>query len=370
MNICHTINDLSRGGAETHLLSLVKVQLQKGHKVSVLLLGRDLSNFFSLEDDFKSLKINIFRLKGPKKIQGLNPISIIKAVNIFKKENFDIIHTHSPRSNLLTYVSLRLITTQSKHIVSIHGKYGTYLQGNKLVDLFRSRFVSLLSKIWEKSDGVIVISESIKKWLFNINPKILPKVINYGIEIPLLENFINNDKEFCIGFLGKLNKNKGIEDLLFAFHHLEEQNSITGKKLKLIIGGVGQETYLNKIQQKVNDKNIEFLGYVEDRKSFFKSLNLFVFPSYSEGLGLVLLEAMAHGVVTLTRNVSPMNHIIKDQYNGYLFNSNEELINKVKIASLLSNSERKELLANGSKTIVNSYSIIQMYSSINHVYQN
>ena len=40
MNICHVINDLSRGGAETHLLSLVKIQIKEGHKVSVILLGK------------------------------------------------------------------------------------------------------------------------------------------------------------------------------------------------------------------------------------------------------------------------------------------------------------------------------------------
>ena len=65
MNICHVINDLSRGGAETHLLSLVKVQIEEGHKVAIILLGNDLDNFISLEEEFNLLDISLIRFRGP-----------------------------------------------------------------------------------------------------------------------------------------------------------------------------------------------------------------------------------------------------------------------------------------------------------------
>ena len=45
MKICHVINDLSRGGAESHLYSLVKLQREAGHDISVMLLGSDLKYF-------------------------------------------------------------------------------------------------------------------------------------------------------------------------------------------------------------------------------------------------------------------------------------------------------------------------------------
>ena len=44
------------------------------------------------------------RFKGPKKLQGINPLSIIKGINYFKNYDFDIVHTHSPRSDLLVYL--------------------------------------------------------------------------------------------------------------------------------------------------------------------------------------------------------------------------------------------------------------------------
>ena len=208
MKICHVINDLSRGGAETHLYTLVKLQIEKGYDVSILLLGKDLSDFTSLEGDFVSLKVKITRFEGPKKLQGINPWSIINGIKYFKNHDFDIVHTHSPRSDFLVYLCSLSLSKSLKRIVTIHGKYGTYLQGNYFIDLLRKIFVKQQSKIWKTAANVIVISESIKDWLKQLNPSINPIVIPYGIEVLQMTNddkFKNNN----LGYLGKLNKNKG-----------------------------------------------------------------------------------------------------------------------------------------------------------------
>ena len=80
--------------------------------------------------------------------------------------------------------------------------------------------------------------------------------------------------------------------------------------------------FLNK---NVQDKST-FLGYVEDQSKYFESIDLFVFPSFSEGLGLVLLEAMSYQKICITRNVEPMNQFINNE-NGYLsvYKHNESL---------------------------------------------
>ena len=369
MNICHVINDLSRGGAETHLLSLVKVQIEEGHKISIILLGNDLDNFISLEEEFSLLDISLIRFRGPKKIQGFNPFSLIQAIKIFNSREFDIIHSHSPRSNLLTHFAKKYSKYNTKHIITIHGKYGTYLQGNKQVDAIRSYFMSYLTKIWEQSQQVIVISESIQEWLETLNPKISPVVIKYGIEIPLV-NKINSSNKFTIGFLGKLNQNKGIEDLLSVYKEIQPHSNSRDFNISLLVGGVGQEAYVNKLKQSVEGMNVNFLGYVSDRKDFFSSLDLFVFPSYSEGLGLVLLEAMAHGVLSITRDVTPMNNIIKDRETGFLFKNNNDLQDKISNIMKIDSTTAIQLQNNASETIKNSYSILQMYSRINKVYNN
>ena len=367
MKICHVINDLSRGGAESHLYSLVKLQIEKGHDVSVLLLGKDLHNFVSLENEFTSLNLNLTRFKGPKKLQGINPISIYKAISYFKKKRFDIIHTHSPRSDLLAYSSNLFLKNKGKRIVTIHGKYGTYLQGNFLIDFLRKIFIKQQSKIWEKANKVIVISESIRDWLEKLNSSIKPTVIPYGVEIQEVsqKNKLANP---TLGYLGKLNKNKGIEDLINVYTKFQEKENSSNFELSLLIGGTGSENYIKSLKNKIKDNNVKFLGYVEDRYSFFESIEIFVFPSYSEGLGLVLLEAMAHGVICITRDVTPMNSIVDNEENGFLFKDNKELLEKIEMVLNLNSTEKNKLVESAIKKIEKSYSIMQMYLSTEKAY--
>ena len=366
MKICHVINDLSRGGAETHLYSLVKLQIEGGYDVSILLLGKDQLNFVSLENQFSDLNVNLLRFKGPKKMQGINPLSIYRGIGYFKNNKFDIIHTHTPRSDLLVYISNLFISNKSKRIVTIHGKYGTYLQGNYFIDLLRKIFVKQLSKIWYTAANVIVISESIKDWLKHLNPSINPTVIPYGIEVQPMTN--NKSNTSTLGYLGKLNKNKGIEDLIDVYANLLKKENFNKLELNLLIGGVGSENYIKNLNKKISNKNIQFLGYVEDRYSFFNSIEIFIFPSYSEGLGLVLLEAMSYGVLCITRDVTPMNSIINNGENGFLFKDNNELLEKIEKALELNSSEKDNMVKSALEKIEKSYSIMQMYLSIDKAY--
>ena len=366
MKICHVINDLSRGGAETHLYSLVKLQIEGGYDVSILLLGKDQLNFVSLENQFSDLNVNLLRFKGPKKMQGINPLSIYRGIGYFKKNKFDIIHIHTPRSDLLVYISNLFISKKSKRIVTIHGKYGTYLQGNYFIDLLRKIFVKQLSKIWYTAANVIVISESIKDWLKHLNPSINPTVIPYGIEVQQMTN--NKSKTSTLGYLGKLNKNKGIEDLIDVYANLLKKENFNKLEPNLLIGGVGSENYVKSLNKKISNKNIQFLGYVEDRYSFFNSIAIFIFPSYSEGLGLVLLEAMSHGVLCITRDVTPMNSIINNGKNGFLFKDNNELMEIIEKALMLNSLEKDKMVKSALEKIEKSYSIMQMYLSIDKAY--
>ena len=93
------------------------------------------------------------RFKGPKKFQGINPLSIIKGIKILKKYDL-ILFTHTqPRSDFMFFI-LKFIYKSIKRIVTIHGKYGTYLEGNYFLDLLRKIFVKQQSKIWKTAANV------------------------------------------------------------------------------------------------------------------------------------------------------------------------------------------------------------------------
>jgi glycosyltransferase involved in cell wall biosynthesis len=101
-----------------------------------------------------------------------------------------------------------------------------------------------------------------------------------------------------------------------------------------MIGGGGTKEYIEKLRNLIEQENIEkisFLGYIENREEFFKNIDIFVFPSFSEGLGLVLLEAMSFSKICITRNILPMTNYI-DKNSGYLFDNVNELSNSIVLA--------------------------------------
>jgi glycosyltransferase involved in cell wall biosynthesis len=249
-----------------------------------------------------------------------------------------------------------------KWIVSIHGKYDSYLN-NDFKKIFKLYFFTKLVNAWKHSDSVIVISNEVENWLKNHTKEINPHVVNYWISIKEKKEFQFNST-IKIGFLGRLNKNKGIEDLIDSLNNLEID-------FKFKIGGFGSESYIKFLKQKMN-KNVQdkstFLGYVEDQAKFFENIDLFVFPSFSEGLGLVLLEAMSYQKICITRNIEPMNQFINSQ-NGYLFNNNDELINCIIKASKDLND--KEIYYNkieSTKKVLEIYDIENVFPKILEVY--
>ena len=82
MKICHVINTLNRGGAETHLFDLVEQQIKENYIVNLIIIGPDNNNIFSLESEFSNLDIPIKRLNGPRMF---NVLSYFKLYFYIKK---------------------------------------------------------------------------------------------------------------------------------------------------------------------------------------------------------------------------------------------------------------------------------------------
>ena len=362
MKVAHVINSLNRGGAESHLFELATAQNNSGFIVDVVVIGEDSPDILSIKNDLSKICRKVYRLKGPRMF---NIFSYIKLQKIIKTNSYDVIHSHQPRSDYMIYLLKKLIFPEKffKWIVSIHGKYDSYLDEN-YKKIFKLYFFKKLVNSWKFADEVIVISSEVEAWLKNHTNQIQPHVINYWISIKDLKP-IDLDSEVTIGFLGRLNKNKGIEDLIDSLNEIELD-------FNFIIGGFGSENYIKFLKQKMTNKVKEsstFLGYVEEQSKFFESIDLFVFPSYSEGLGLVLLEGMSYQKICITRNLEPMNQFINHN-NGYLFSNNDELKKCLLQASKdLKNNEIYNVKIENTKKVLETYDIENVFPKILEVYK-
>lgn len=204
---------------------------------------------------------------------------------------------------------------------------------------------SIITSFLLKSKNSIVlyskISSSLKKLGFKGNIFLMTTLVNneaFKYEI--------NDKikSLKIIFLSRVENYKGIFELLDAYKILKEKHN----NISLTIAGSGSALpELKKIIKTKNIKDINIPGYVVGTKKYelLAESNVFIFPSYSEGMPNAVLESMAIGLPVITTKVGGLNDFFEDKKMGYFIeiknvNSivrtleeviyNNEIINEIK----------------------------------------
>lgn len=189
----------------------------------------------------------------------------------------------------------------------------------------------LINKIWSESSAVVANSEGLKELALESSPSQDISVINNGINISdfkpdnnfINNNFINNNtnnhtykrsKKLKIVCISRLIERKGINFLLEAIKKLKNKN------IKLILVGKGkQENELQKLAKylEITDR-VEFKGYVDhdDISDIYQESDLFVLPSFNEGMSNALLEAMASGLPVISTDTGGTSELIDG--NGIL----------------------------------------------------
>lgn len=191
----------------------------------------------------------------------------------------------------------------------------------------RLYFKTLIPLSLKRSSRTITISESTKTDLLKRFPYMDPDkvaVIHLGVNIsspPVqakehLEKFGLQEKKYFL-FVGTLEPRKNIPGIIEAFHHVINTNDNDKKDYKLVIMGK-KGWFYREIFEPVKKYHLEesviFTGYVsgEAKQSLLAHAFLFVYPSFYEGFGLPVLEAMVYGVPVITGNVSSLPEVSGD----------------------------------------------------------
>ncbi len=178
-------------------------------------------------------------------------------------------------------------------------------------------------KILRDADAVLALTGHMKKEMTRILEREIVVVPN-GID---LEEFLVPTKSFnysnykTIIFVGRLNPVKGVRYLIKAMRFVLEKEP----NCKLLIVGDGEErAELEALSVQLGIKeSIQFAGAVPHEKvrTYLQQADVFVLPSLSEGFPLVILEAMACGLLIVATRVGGIPDILKDGINGYLVNT-------------------------------------------------
>lgn len=326
------------GGAEKSVQLLAEALVKKGHKVSVLTLSHSIGFNIINEVEVYTLKLsNIYWPFSEEENSSLaksfwhlldvyNPLmnnEILKVLDTVKPE---LVHVN----NLLGFSPHIWRLVKSRGIKIIHTLRDYYLMcpyttmvKNGLSckkQCFECNLYSIGKQYQSNNvDALVGISNYILNkhidfgYFSNINIK---KVIGNPVDCaPKLKSNLDsklNDK-IIFGYIGRIEKSKGVELLLNAFGNLESDN------YKLRIAGKGSTTYVERLIKEYNSENIEFLGYV-DGNEFYKGIDYLIVPSISqEPFGRVIIEANSFGVPVIGASSGGIEELIESGVNGLLF---------------------------------------------------
>lgn len=256
--------------------------------------------------------------------------TIINLYNYFKRENFDIIHTHTPLASILVRIACIFIK-KTKVVYTAHGFYFHENMNFFLYNffLFIEKSLSLftdLTFVQSKEDFKIAYKKFFKKKkIFYIGNGIDLKRFNLkNLDIKSINkikkkyNLTNN--YFTVGIICRLVKEKGIIEFLEACHMLSKEK----KKFKaFIIGKRINNEHSNSIQKKINQykrlmgEKLVITGEIKNVEDYLNFFSVFCLPSYREGLPRSIIEAMSMKIPVITTNIRGCRELIKNNINGF-----------------------------------------------------
>ena len=300
IKILYFVDRMLKGGIQSLVLEIVNNIDKKCFQIDFLLL--DDGKEYDLERTLRKLGCNVYKLKGVWINTPFDYIKYYRSMNQFFKttgNDYDIVHMHSSSKNFMV---LKLAKKNGIKIRIAHS-HNTDFQSRNCIKKFLGNILKILLKKY--STDYMACSNDAGKWLFgnNTNFVVLKNAIN-------VENFaFNNEKrieirnkygikdnEIVCGNVGRITEQKNHMYLLRIFNKVYCKD----KNYKLLIVGKGDNEIEEKLRKFVEENNIQnnviFAGFQENTYEYLNAMDLFVFPSKFEGLGIVLIEAQTNGL--------------------------------------------------------------------------
>lgn len=261
------------------------------------------------------------------KKSGYLLIAIISFWNYMLFKKIKIVHIHGSSYNSFwrkkIFIELSYLC-RKKIIYHIHG--GAFIE-------FASGKKNIIQKTISKVDLIITLSQSWKEYFENEfdckRVEVIPNIINQPTVNKAKVDSKNEKVKFL--FLGNISHNKGIFDLINLIISKKESFN---NKFELLIGGDGEINQLNNLIR-INElyNVVKFIGWIsgEEKNTIFNQTDVFILPSYNEGVPISILEAMSYGIPIISTTVGGIPEIITNGENGFLITpgSQEEIYHSI-----------------------------------------
>lgn len=321
-----------KGGLEQFCFEISTRLVKEGFEITVLT-----SNIPKSKKQEKIFGIDIIRVEHLNLINGRWPMPKESVTKILNKVMPSLIITNT-RFFPLCYSAYKF--AKKNNIKLIHIEHGTSVSklGNFISNSFAAIYDKLYgNKIVRNADKVIGISDAAREFSKTLGAK-NPITIYNCVDTDFFKPVKKTKKtKTSITFTGRLIEAKGIQDLIEAFKKINDND--------LILNIVGTGFYENELKfMAKNDKRIKFLGEKDQKgiKEVLSQTDIFINPSYGEGLPTSVLEAGSMGIPTIATDVGGTKEIITDGENGFLVPIKKPGIIKTRLVKLIKNDILKK----------------------------
>lgn len=394
MKICHISSfypPLIFGGAEIYVERISTKLAQQGHEVIVITTDSSISIKPSIEkiDGVKIYRLhplNIYAiyntLSKPNIIKPFwylidlfNIQSYMHIKKILKNEKPDIVHVHNFKG-----FSFAFDAVKSQNLPLIFTVHDYFLECFK-ENLFRSSHT-----ICENPPMLCRLYIGIQKFLKDNKPDIVTAPSQFvidklrddgffgttittklalGIELGDNAKFQKDCGTIDILFVGRLNIYKGVQILISAFKQLQCKN------IHLHIVGEGKDMEeLKKFS--CNSNNISFYGFVSEDMllELYRKANIAVVPSiWYETFGIVIIESFKYGTPVIASNIGGFPELVKNGYNGFLFEAGNADELKNILENLIKNPHELNRLSDNAFESAKKYSMDEHTKKLINLYE-
>ena len=281
-------------------------------------------------------------------------------------ENFDVINFHEPWIPVLS----RQILSRSRaiNVATFHAKLPETLASRAFAKVIIPYTKPLLRHI----DGFSAVSDAAAEYVRSLTDEavcIVPNGIHstHFRKPPRLPEPALGGK--TILYIGRLEKRKGVKYLLYAFRELQQRHP----DARLIIAGDGVDSdKLHELRDELGVRHVEFLGYIDDaeKRRLLHSANLFCSPAlFGESFGIVLLEAIASGLVTVAGNNPGYESVMTGLGQLSLVNPRDSREFAQRMELLLTDQGIRELWKKWAKKHIRQYEYSKIATQYLEVYE-
>ena len=370
------------GSAQNTLLTCLELS-RKFEMVLVCGLSQE-SNMTDSERGAVKRLMNDARANGVKIVQipsllrRISPVNDLRAlydlVRIIKTAKPDVVHTHTSKAGILGRIAAKIARVP----LIVHTPHG---------HVFFGHFGPILSRIFRwierlfapLTDRVVVLTEGESQDYteLSVYPKDKLVKIHSGVDIQKFKQVPANTVEkkrslglpqngLIVGYIGWLLPVKGPMYLLKAMEDVWQDHD----DVALVLIGKGDldvDLRAEALKASANGR-VNFLGWRNDIDEIMPIFDIFVLPSLNEGMGRVLVEAMAAGKPVVASRVGGIPDMVQHGETGYLVPPGDVAVLADSIKTLLADPVRAKLMGKNGNKRCRQFSLESMIKKIDHLY--